>query len=127
MKILQYAKVLVATTLVFTVHGVYAERDATSSTSDVPEVFPTETRDNKLWKQDDHIHTRPDAVERRFDILDVDDDRRLQWGEMQKVDMERHVFRTLDTDGSGDLDREEYIAVSPSPENQYTEGSMAEP
>lgn len=127
MKILQYAKIFLAVISIFMMQAVDAERHHTSPSSDVPEVFPTETRDNKVWKQDDHIHTRPDAVETRFELLDVDDDRRLQWDETQAADMERHIFRTLDTDGSGDLDREEYIAVSPSPENQYTEGTMAEP
>lgn len=95
--------------------------------SKVPEVFPTATRDNKVWQQDDHIHTTPDQAELRFGLLDLDSDRRLQWGEMQMVDMEKEIFIRLDTDGSGDLDREEYIAISPSPENDYTAEAMAEP
>lgn len=98
-----------------------------AASSDVPAVFPTETRDNPVWRQDDHIHTRPDAVVQRFEILDEDGDRRLQWDEVKVLDMTRHVFETLDTDGSGGLDREEYIAVSPSPENQYTTEAMPEP
>lgn len=101
--------------------------DSPSSDSDVPEVFPTETRDNAVWRQDDHIHTTPDQATQRFEMLDRDGDRRLQWNEVQVVDMDRHVFRTLDTDGSGSLDREEYIAVSPSPDNQYTSDAMPEP
>lgn len=94
---------------------------------EVPEVFPTESRDNPVWQQDDHIHTTPDAAVRRFKVLDQDSDRRLQWDEVQAVDMDKHIFRTLDTDGSDSLDREEYIAISPSPENQYSNEGMAEP
>lgn len=98
-----------------------------SANEEVPEVFPTETRDNAVWRQDDHIHTTPDAAVMRFKMLDEDSDRRLQWDEVQVVDMDKHIFQTLDTDGSGSLDREEYIAVSPSPENQYTNEGMPEP
>lgn len=95
--------------------------------SELPEVFPTDTRDNKLRHQDDHIHTTPDAAVERFEALDKDDDRRLQWDEVQVVDMRRHIFNTLDTDGSGSLDQEEYIAISPSPGNDYREWGLPEP
>lgn len=100
--------------------------DRANQRSDVPEVFPTATRDNKIWRQDDHIHTTPDEAEQRFDALDADDDRRLQWGEVQVVDMEKEVFKVLDTDGSGSLDSDEYIAISPRPENDHPAEAMPE-
>lgn len=74
---------------------------------EVPQVFPTEARDNAVWRQDDHIHTTPDQAQLRFELLDVDQDRRLQWSEIKPVDMPKDVFKRLDTDGSGDIDREE--------------------
>lgn len=94
---------------------------------DVPDVFPTSTRDNRLRNQDDHLHTTPDAAIERFKALDEDNDRRLQWDEVQVVGMRRHIFNTLDTDGSGSLDRGEYVAVSPSPESDYRQRGLPEP
>lgn len=127
MKLLHYSTFILTITFTFVVYVSQVQGEQLRNSSDVPAVFPTETRDNKLWRQDDHIHTTPDAAEHRFEVLDADNDRRLQWGEMQPVNMKREIFTTLDTDGSGDLDREEYIAVSPSPENDYSADAMAEP
>lgn len=127
MKILHYSTFILTITFSFVVYVSQVQGEQLQEPADVPEVFPTETRDNKLWKQDDHIHTTPDTAVLRFEVLDADGDRRLQWDEMQVVDMTRDVFTTLDTDGSESLDREEYIAISPSPENDYSAQAMPEP
>lgn len=51
---------------------------------------------------------------RVFDALDANNDLRLQWRELreQNVGIDREMFKQLDRDDTGDLDRSEFVGVS---------------
>lgn len=51
---------------------------------------------------------------RVFDTLDANNDLRLQWRELreQNVGIDREMFKQLDKDDTGDLDRGEFVGVS---------------
>lgn len=119
---------IIATAWIIPMAAIGDQNGAKARTqAEVPAVFPTQSRDVPSYLQYDHIHTTPDAPVARFEDLDLDDDERLQWGEMDSLGMEQETFRQIDVDGSGDLNEEEYVAVSPAPENDYVDAGLVEP
>lgn len=108
---------------IYTVPAYAEDPDAISpeAAGELAEEYMPENRDIPSMYQDDHIHTRPDIPTAIFEGLDTDDDERLQWSEVQPLNMTREEFRAIDADGSGALGIEEYIAISPDASNDYQE------
>lgn len=94
-----------------------SERDVPPIQGPVDSVAETAADQERTAPIDRHsnpLDARPAERIQLFEAIDSDGDLRVQWREIREsgVEMDRATFEDRDVDGSGDLNRGEFVGVS---------------